>query len=481
MIPANKSPKRIPSVYILIALTLLLANFSCSEEAGIYENPDKKIAELIFEKKIVMLADMGHHTINSYNKLLNVLYNWRDAAKSKGDNKSLLLVMETDSINVKIMSEFLSNPITDSLFFTFYDSWYMDDIEFLLRLREFKLSLDSIKNPILKFEMRGFEQVIDDDFLRIPEKEGDLWFVNIRDSITALNLSNYIKNKPDQNILVFYGGAHLQKGLVEKNSRILTVQERMGYYLVHYLKKEFGEENVLSISQIMNDSNSFKFTPFEKYIGKDLLVKSDSIPASWEEVEAEKYDMVTLRTRVTFTPSYRLNFLFSRKNIEFALKKLEKLEALLPGFNAQYEYDDILEKLYLITGKKFNNSQELKNWKNISSFDCTARLKSEEFKNDIFNYYFNDPTSRQKRRRLLELGFGPGIIGYNITKEEWKIDETQGNNVVKFHNAVLVYLLGYIDEQVKAKEILLEFSGQDFPDAIQYTQWFRREFYQSHY
>ncbi len=340
------------SLFFIIILIIITCS-SCAKERSIYEDPDKKIAELIFEKKIVMLADMGHHTIRSYNTLLNVLYKWRDAAKLKGENKSILLVMESDSIDVKKISDFLANPITDSLFYNFYDSWFLDDIEFLFKLREYKLSLDSTKSPLLKFEMRGFEQVIDDEFYKKHEKEGDLWFVNTRDSITAMNLTKYIRINPDQNILIFYGGSHLQKGLVQKPSKILTVQEKMGYYLANYLKKEFGEENVLSISQFIKDTNSFKFTPFEKYIGKDILVKSDSIPPAWEDVESKKYDMVVLRKIIQYSPSYRLNFLFSRKNFEFCINKLEKLEKLLPGFDAQYEYNSILEKLYLISGIKF--------------------------------------------------------------------------------------------------------------------------------
>jgi hypothetical protein len=466
--------------YLLLCLLIILVTISsssCAKERSIYEDPDKKIAELIFEKKIVMLADMGHHTIRSYYTLLNVLNMWREAAKLDGNNKSLLLVMETDSVDAKVMSDFIANPNTDSLFYNFYDSWYLDDIEFLLRLREFKLSLDSIKEPLLKFELRGFEQVLNDDFYKIPEKEGDLWFINTRDSITAMNLTNYIRQNPEQNILIFYGGAHLQKGLVEKPMKNLTVREKMGYYLVHYLKKEFGEDNVNSVSQTAKDSNSFKFTPYEKFIGRDILVKSDSIPPAWEDAEAEKYDFVVIRPRLQLSPINRFNFLFSRKNIEFAVKKLEKLEALLPGFSAQYEYDGILEKTYLITGKKFSNSSDLKDWKEFSTFDCIGRLKSTDFKNDLFNYYFDDSLSYKRRRRLLELGFGPGIIGYNITKVEW-VREIQNNlSLQEFHNALSVYMLGYPDEQIRAKEILVEFSGKDFPDAFEYLRWYRKEQY----
>ncbi len=474
----NRISAKIPFLLFLISIILIsITGSSCTRERSIYEDPDKKIAELIFEKKIVMLADMGHHTIRSYNTLLNVLYKWREAAKLNGENNSLLLVMETDSVDAKVMSDFITDPNTDSLFYNFYDSWYLDDIEFLLKLREFKLSLDSIKEPFLKFELRGFEQVLNDDFYKIPEKEGDLWFINTRDSVTAMNLTNYIRQNPEQNILIFYGGAHLQKGLVEKPMKNLTVREKMGYYLVHYLKKEFGEDNVNTVSQFTKDSNSFKFTPYEKFLGRDVLLKSDSIPSAWEDAEAEKYDFVVIRPRLQLSPINRFNFLFSRKNIEFAIKKLEKLEAHLPGFSAQYEYDGILEKIYLITGKKFNNSNDLKVWKELSTFDYIGRLKSTEFKNDLFNYYFDDSLSYKRRRRLLELGFGPGIIGYNITKVEW-VRELQNNlSLQEFHNAISVCILGYPDEQIKAKEILVEFSGNDFPNAFQYLRWYRKEQY----
>lgn len=474
----NRISVKISFLLLIVSIILIsISNSSCTRERSIYEDPDRKIAELIFEKKIVMLADMGHHTMRSYSILLNVLFQWREAAKLIGDNKSILLVMEKDSNDAKVINDFIANPNTDSLFYNFYDSWNLDDIEFLITLREFKLSLDSIKEPLLKIDLRGFEQVLDGDFYKLPEREGDLWFINSRDSITAMNLTNYITNNPEQNILIFYGGAHLQKGFVEKPSKVLTVQEKMGYYLANYLKKEYGDENVLTISQMMKDSNSLKFTPLEKYLGKEILAGKDSIPVSWDDANSDRYDMIAIRNLMPYPPHYRFNVLFSRKNIENATKRLEENEKLLPGFNAKFEYESILDILFLVTGIKFQNSTEAIMWYSQNSYDGIDRLKSDKFKEDLFNYYYEDPNNYIRKRRLNDLGFGPGVYGKMIPKEEWRKFETELMNSIRFHNSVSIYLLGYPYEQIKAKEILVEFSGNDFPDAFQYLEWYRKEQY----
>ncbi len=456
-----------------IGILLVISFSSCTKERSIYEDPDKKIAELIFEKKIVMLADMGHSSMRSYSILLNVLYQWKEIAKRKSSDSKLLLVLEKDSAKADKFVQFLTNPVYDSIM---YNSYYsnIDDLEFLTKLRGFRISLDSTKDKKLEIEVRGFESSFTDT---LPEKEGDLWFVNKRDSLTAANFSGYYKNNSNLNILIFYGGAHLQKGFVEKPSKVLTVREKTGYYLADYLKKEFGNENVLTISQIMKDSITLKFTPLEKYSDKEILAGTDSIPVSWDEVNADRYDMIAIRKLMPYPPHYRFNFVFSRKNIEYASKRLEENENLLPAFNAKLECESILEKLFLITGVKFKNSLEVKQWYTHNSFDGIDRLKSDTFREDLFNYYFEDPNNYLRKRQLYELGFGPGVYGKMIPKEEWKTFETELMKNVRFHNSVSIYLLGYPDEQIKAKEILVEFSGKDFPDAFQYLEWYRKEQY----
>ncbi len=105
------------------------------------------------------------------------------------------------------------------------------------------------------------------------------------------------------------------------------------------------------------------------------------------------------------------------------------------------------------------------------------RLISQDFHNFLRDYYFDHPNDPSVQRKLKELGFGSGVFGKMITKEEWKKDESEGKGFISFHNALLVFLLGYPDEQLKAKEILVEFSGKDYTDTFEYSKWFMKEYY----
>ena len=48
---------------------------------------------------------------------------------------------------------------------------------------------------------------------------------------------------------------------------------------------------------------------------------------------------------------------------------------------------------------------------------------------------------------------------------------------LKFTNSIGIYWLGYPDEKIKAKEYLVQFSGEDFQEPEKYLQWYRMKYF----
>lgn len=63
-----------------------------------------------------------------------------------------------------------------------------------------------------------------------------------RDSLAAANIVAYLKDRPEQKGLVFYGSGHLIKRPDYKSAGGgEPSEEDKGYYLAYYLKGEFGD------------------------------------------------------------------------------------------------------------------------------------------------------------------------------------------------------------------------------------------------
>ncbi len=472
----NKNISSTIKLYLMLFASFFYYGCNNNQNPQIFTDPEKKVAELLMEKHGVMIADYGHHNSAPYYSLLKMLNEWFNLAITLSGDHSLTLIVEHDSIYTNKISYFLENGNIDSVIDLTYSYGTLEDIEFYNNLRKYKQKLNIFKNKKISFVVKGFEQVFNDSLYSLSQKDSDLWFVKVRDSITASGIINYMNTNQGNNILIFYGGGHLQNGYVEKQTPGLTYSESLGYYLAYYLKKEFGEGRILTIDQAIVDTNQFFFTPLEKYRNINILLESRFIPEGtrWERLEPDKYDMHILRHDVFIQQPHRINFMFSRKCIEHAIKRLGELENLLTGYDAKKEYDEIMEKLFIITGQKFTNIEELKSWYDKNSFIGLKRIKRVEFADQLFHYWQANLGNRKAQKLLNELGFGAGVFGEPIDTSEYKKTEEGAVEYWTYNNALSVYWLGYPDEKEEAKNILIQYSGQNFSNPEQYLEWGRK-------
>jgi hypothetical protein len=85
----------------------------------------------------------------------------------------------------------------------------MEDMEFYSGLVSVfsRVNRLNARGRHIAFKIKGFE----DDEVPLNAKtnrEGELWFVNVRDSVLGEKISGYMDEHPGENILIFYGGMH---------------------------------------------------------------------------------------------------------------------------------------------------------------------------------------------------------------------------------------------------------------------------------
>lgn len=466
---------------------LIFSSFSCSQKSSDFNNdadPDSVIASEINSNKIVMLGENPHINVILYQSLIDVLNKWVIITKSNSTaDNSLTLILEMDSTDAHIIDTYIKTG-NDSLMKEFITPYsYYETFEFYSKLRGFQTHLDSINNSTkfkIYFNIEGFEKIggelnLDTTWLMENKRESELYFITERDSSTANNIIKYLDYHPNTKVLMFYGAAHLQNGLINKNFGFddFNEEELKGYYLSYYLKKKYGENNVLTINQLSINPSELPNSMLGFYKGKSMLVSPDRVP---EWYKPDYYDLFLFKP-FEVMQIHRFSFAFS----DFVLKKLSNIvsscEKFLPGYKAFIGYWNTLSDIYFITGQKYKNSNELSNWidktKKDDRFD---RLNSKEFELEMYKLYNESLSNPAAIEILNEFGFEEKDLNQSsIDLIEWHNKVWVNAQLkIKYLNAIGVNWIGYSAEKMKAKKYLIEFSGHDFDEPEMYLQWYRK-------
>lgn len=473
---------------ILYFLFLLVYSNSsgCGKEDTFYNtDPDSVVAAMINSKRMVMLGENPHINVILYQSLVNILDKWIEISeKSRSKHNSLILVLEMDSSSAQIINSYIRTGNDSLMKENIVPEAYYETIEFYSNLRKFQIRLDSVINSSnleFSFSVKGFENIginIDTSWLKKCKRESELYFINDRDSSTAYNIIRFLDENPNTKVVMLYGSAHLQYGLVNKNYGFddLKDEETKGYYLPYYLKNEYGKENVITINQFTEKPSDLPNSIIKYYTGKPLLVKPE---VSFGEHAEYYYDLVLFRPYEVMQ-IHRFSFIFSN----FMLRKLSDIvassERYLPGYKAFTGYWNTLSDIYFVTGMKYKNSKELLYWldstKNDDRFD---RLDSKEFELEMYKLYNESLNNPAATGILLEFGFEEKDLSQGpLDTNEWHNKVwLNAQTKIKFTNSIGIYWFGYPDEKIKAKEYLVKFSGEDFAEPEKYLQWYRMKYY----
>ena len=465
---------------------------SAQPDSLYYTNPNYQIANELFNRKIVMLGDYGpnHHQPASYRRLMCVLYNWLNLAKASGEKRSLSLVVENDEPTSFAINRFISDGNMKAFTDTIKSEFYLETLEHLIDLRNFSGVIDSVnmlRENKISFTVKGFEQVGYINFERIAKlssRDDEFWFVHERDSVTANGIINYKNNNPEEQILVFYGYFHLQNRLLDKrrsgNSE-LSPEEGWGYCLAHFLKKEFGKSNVLTIDPRSFIPEIFDNTIFEHLKDKEFLLRTETLPV--EDEDKPDIDL-TISCKDKFVSPINAEYVCSRYILEKLVNKINDVKKWLPGgFKALNQYYIDLSILQYITGYRFVDDNELRAWLNKTNYDSLNLLYSNKFTNRLSYMFINYPDEEFINSVLSNFGSSYIVNDKSlINLEKWETKELPKIlEQVKFSNSIGVYWLGYEEEKIKAKEFLVKFSGKDFNEPEKYLKWYRVKYFGTEY
>jgi hypothetical protein len=468
------------------SIFILFSSISLKSQEGdslYYVDPNAFVAREIFNKKIVMLGDGGHHQPAVYHYVFGTLYKWLDMCKSKPDEEHLTMIVENDGEFADLLAKLIEDGDMDALLGKIYSEFYLEDLEYFLNLRKFSLTVDSLnlhRDKKISFKVKAFEQAgyaNADKVYSLPQKEDELWFVNERDSVTAEGIINYINSNPGERILIFYGGAHLYDKRVDKirmvGLQMLTPEEGQGYYLAYFLNQKYGVENILKIMPwgsnlyMSAQKQDFPYPGRQSFIAKseDLGV-ADSLGPSNGYIYNIQYD---------YLPLIEGGRICSKRILDKTIEMVKHTKSLLPGYIAQRYYYWNLGNLYYLTGKHYRNDSLLNQSLSDSNFNPTDFLYSNRF----------DSLLSPLNNMIPQINWFYRNYGVDASKDSIMILLNRFKELsamfliqrVKFTNSIGIYWFGYPDEKIKAKEYLVKFSGEDFAEPEKYLQWYRMKYY----
>ncbi len=469
-------------ILFFFSIFILFSSISIKSQEGdslYYVDPNAFVAREIFNKKIVMLGDGGHHQPAVYHYLLGTLNEWLELCQTKTEEENLTLIIEdeesmSNEINNYIRSGDMQTVVGKILGFN------LEDLEYYSNLRKFSHAIDSLnrhREKKISFKVKAFEQagsINSDRVISLSQREQQLWFVNERDSVTAEGVINYINANPNERILIFYGSAHLIDRRISKRmggTDKLTPEESQGYFLAYYLIKKFSAENVVKIVPWMGTSY-FKKQDFPYPGRKSFIAKSEDLGVPDSLVAGSDY---IYNNHFDYLPLIEGGRICSKVMLNKKIELIKYVQPFRPSYVADMEYYRSMQNIYYITGSYLRGDTITEQLKNLSDFNTTDFLYSNRFDSLLsplnymipqINWFFRD-------------------YGVDASKDSIMILLNRFKDMsamflmhrVKFTNSIGIYWFGYPDEKVKAKEYLVKFSGEDFIEPEKYLQWYRMKYY----
>lgn len=486
----NYMTKQLKYIYYLLVLIGFIS--ACSQTQKYIPYPEKQIVQKLSQKRIVMLGDFAHEWPLSYNSLTSTLSTWLTMLeKGECNENQLTLFLEEDEQVMNLIKRYLKtgdlNPFLDFIL----PSTSFERLEFYSDLRRIITRIDNINSisPSSKriiFDIQGAESIsiFDPKYLDASEEKLKLLYVFERDSLSAMNIIAYLKVHPERKGLIFYGNGHLIKNLVVKDIGGSTpMSMNKSGYIAYYLKKEYGEDQVFTISSLARGFFKINFDDFDK---NNFLVFSKDVP--WKDSQKadknllpDNFDAFYIRQE-SIIPSHPLAKIFSRRTITASIKRLEFMEPHRIGPFGKRFYSQALQTLQLFSDTSFSKVEEWKSWFAIHQFDGLNRLQLEDYGKHLANDCFPKRSTHMCLQSFEDFGFSPGFGDpRKMSRQEWDSAFCKTWPEVIFFNCIGIYWIGDIDERVKAKSYLVEFSGKDFQEADQYLKWWRNKLFNVNY
>ena len=480
-------PMRFP---ILLCCVAVMSFCACARSPASRESPETEMVRQLSQRRIVMLGDFAHETSLAFHGLISTLHNWLTMVEEgQTERYHLTLFLEEDKQTAHLINQYVKNGNLDPILDYLLPSTTLERLEFYADLRRIATTVDSLNGHRLpsrqiSFDVEGpeTESVLDTAFAGLSAREGRLYYVKDRDSLTAINVVSYLNQHPGTNALMFFGNGHLIRNRVQKDfSGVLTTEESKGMFLGHYLKQAFGDDQVFTISCVGRTWSRLRLDEFAE---RDAFVLSARVP--WKDSPPEDNDLVpdnfdAFVIRDGFLlPGHPLRFVLSRRVADAAMRRLELLQQYRAGAKGGLSFAQALASLSFLCDTSFSDVENWRTWLDKHPIGGLSRLQSREFRERVFEQSSRTLGTKDFGRHidnLIALGFDSRVGAPTMTREEWKGYLTAQWPQIVFLNAIGIYWTGYSEESARAREYLVRVSGEDLTDPSEYLKWWRREFY----
>ncbi len=459
-----------------IALSLSITTWGNEQmKDNIQLDPYNYIVDQLCDDKIVMLGDFQHSSMLPHMTLIRVLNNYVDSVLVKKKSKEkVTLILELSPEQIEMVDEFVNENHLEAWFNDFCLSHSLEDIYLLEKLRSIKERFGKHNSEL---KIKGFEDYFTEEifFLR-SEVEKEKWFVKERDSLVFERATKYIKENPDENILFYYGIAHLLDGAINKKSLapLLDESECTGHFLAYYLKKKFGKENVMTFNQLSINPDYFVNSDYDKYKNMIFMVDNNDTTINKLNKYNNYYDYTIVRHEYLKAPT-PLRFILSNNVLKACYNSWSDFENWNQKYKNNLRSPFAMEAIGYISGKYFQNVDDFGQWIDTNKTTLFDRISSQSFSKYLFSLASYDPKKNNSFRNILvSIGFGPGLynLEYIPTSEEWNSTLwPAAANHVKYLNAVGLLWVGNDNEKIIAKKYIYDLSKLEFQNPSESLEW----------
>ena len=264
--------------------------------------------------------------------------------------------------------------------------------------------------------------------------------------------------------------------------------------MAHYLTKEFGDGQVLSVNQFRYDTSdafSKKITPsVAATLGNDdFYIRSGAL--FQKLLLFPRFDGFVVR-REPFVHGHEIGRIFSQNVAWVCLLKMDAYvhdpaDALLKrGFllcitrtlpylsGTNFEYP-VRSEAWFKGNKPAIVLQEWKDWIGANGSAIPQRLDSRDFEDDMKRRYVRSFSSALLREELLSIGFGEKMWNISgFSENQWdSLIWPEAIDRIRCLNAIGRNWFGDCLEQEKAHDFLVHYTGKTFSDPDLYLKWFR--------
>jgi hypothetical protein len=479
----NKSISTFCIILLVQGISILSA-----EERAYNTKPFAFVAAEIQKGKIVMLGENGaidHSNLFPHITFINIIKSWNYEAKGKNiHNKTLTLIIEKSPSVIKLIQHYIDTDDLDPFLISHGDMYSLEDLYLYFRLKELNKEIKESNN---KLNIVGFEideRYEDEYFFKKTAEERNIFFGRVRDSLLYENINTYVLNNPNDNILIYYGGAHLVEEFIQKTAASKTYDGK-GYYLAYYLRKEFKNRLVTVDQSFIEENYNYKNDLTYLKNNNFLIEKEDSLFSDKIPFVYKKAYYIIVKHDGLVGPHFIRN-VFSRNSLIRDYDKLKEFELIGRKYNQTFslKLSEVknplvsltLESIKLITGQEFDSIKDYKSFLDTTENKILHnRILNIEFSNELLSYLKDNPPFQNYRFMLYCLGLTSSIVWSQGTppEEVWKNDLWKNALPhMNYFDYVGLFWFGNSSEKERAKKFLLDFTHKDFAEAANYLEWY---------